>query len=272
MPIIFEKYTSPRITNGSGRSIERLYGITGELDEAAALALLEATAPSVSSGLPRQAVRLEPVGPDVWDGEAIYSPYPLPAGSTPAETGQSVYSFDVSAGTQRVLQSRETISSHAPGGATAPDFGGAIGVTADGIDGVDVVVPASQFAETHYISSASADALRDAILDLTGKVNHATFKGRAAGEVLFLGASGSKRGGPDGEDYEITFRFAVSPNATGLSVGDITGIDKKGWEYLWVRYQDIVDDDAGVVVKRPLAAYVERLYQSGDFAGLGIGT
>jgi hypothetical protein len=27
-----------------------------------------------------------------------------------------------------------------------------------------------------------------------------------------------------------------------------------------------------VLVKRPLAAYVERVYSFGDFAGLGIGT
>ncbi|MBC7077795.1 MAG: hypothetical protein H5T92_05745 [Synergistales bacterium] len=87
--------------------------------------------------------------------------------------------------------------------------------------------------------------------------------------MLFLGASGSKRGE---EDWEITFRFAASPNATGLTVGEITGIAKKGWEYLWVRYADDVDDDAKVLVKRPIAVYVEQVYQYGDFSQLEIGT
>jgi hypothetical protein len=65
--------------------------------------------------------------------------------------------------------------------------------------------------------------------------------------VLFLGASGSQRGT---EDWEITFSFAASPNATGLTVGDITGIEpKKGWEYLWVRYADA--EDAETLVKQP---------------------
>ena len=64
----------------------------------------------------------------------------------------------------------------------------------------------------------------------------------------------------------------ASPNRTGITVGDITGIAKKGWEYLWVRYEDAEDSTAKTLVKRPVAAYVEKVYESGDFAALGIGT
>ena len=91
----------------------------------------------------------------------------------------------------------------------------------------------------------------------------------AAGEVLFMGASGSKRGS---DDWEITFRFAASPNKTGLTVGDIVGIDKKGWEYMWVRYADAEDAAAKAIVKKPVAVYVEKVYEEGDFSTLGIGT
>ncbi len=52
----------------------------------------------------------------------------------------------------------------------------------------------------------------DAVL-LTACVNSDGFKGSRPGEVLFLGASGTQRGQ---EDWEITFTFAASPNATGL--------------------------------------------------------
>ena len=107
------------------------------------------------------------------------------------------------------------------------------------------------------------------LFQLTGRVNSAPYKGFQAGECLFLGASGSKRGE---EDWEISFRFAASPNKTGLSVGDIGGIDKKGWEYLWVRYADAEDPAAKSIVKRPAAVYVEQVYEYGDFSGLGIGT
>ena len=59
-----------------------------------------------------------------------------------------------------------------------------------------------------------------------------------ARECLFLGAAGSKRGADDPSSlklrragWEITYRFAASPNRTGITVGEITGIAKKGWEY-----------------------------------------
>ena len=55
-------------------------------------------------------------------------------------------------------------------------------------------------------------------------------------------------------------------------MGEITGIAKKGWEYLWVRYADAKDDTAKAIVKKPIAAYVEKVYEEGNFAGLGIGT
>ena len=74
------------------------------------------------------------------------------------------------------------------------------------------------------------------------------------------------------EDWEITFRFAASPNRTGLTIGDIKGIDKKGWEYMWVRYADSEDAAARAIVKTPVGVYVEQVYEDGDFMGLEIGT
>jgi hypothetical protein len=37
-----------------------------------------------------------------------------------------------------------------------------------------------------------------------------------------------------------------------------------------VRYADA--EDQNVLVKQPIAAYVEKVYDEGNFAGLGIGT
>jgi hypothetical protein len=53
-------------------------------------------------------------------------------------------------------------------------------------------------------------------------------------------------------------------------VGDLTVANKKGWDYLWVRYADKVSDDKKNVIKSPIAAYVEQVYPSGDFGGLSI--
>ena len=152
-------------------------------------------------------------------------------------------------------------------GVDPPDFKGAIGVSTDSVEGTDITIPVFNFTETHYIPSALvAGAYKTTLFYLTGRVNDAPFKGFARGEVLFLGASGSQRGV---DDWEIAFKFAASPNATNLTVGDITGIDKKGWEYLWVRYADAEDEET--LIKQPVAVYVERVYEYGNFALLGIG-
>jgi len=88
----------------------------------------------------------------------------------------------------------------------------------------------------------------------------------AEGEVLFLGASGSPRGD---DSWEITLRFAASPNATDIPVGGITVPGKKGWEYLWVQYKDAKDTNAKCIVKKPKRVIVDRVYDAGDFSLLG---
>ena len=181
----------------------------------------------------------------------------------------SQFTFDTGGGTQHISQSLQTVGAYPAPGEIAANFWGAIGVNQDQIDGTDITVPVFNFTETHYINSALVTgAYKQALFLLTGRVNGGGFKGFAAGEVLFLGASGAKRGF---EDWEITFRFAASPNVTGLSLGNIVGINKQGWQYLWVRFDDDEDTSAKTLIKKPIAAYVERVYEYGDFSALGIG-
>ncbi|MGI6100389.1 MAG: hypothetical protein GX174_05065 [Lentisphaerae bacterium] len=264
-----EKIDSRQLTDT--QSAELIYKITGTADEAAALAALKSTAPTVLHGLKRQPVTVEPVHIDtarpdtcLWTGTASYAPFEY---SEPPQTGESVFNFDTGGGTQHITQSLQTAGRY-PG--SAPDFKGAIGVTHDNVEGVDITVPVYTFSETHYLAASQVtNAYKMTLFNLTGKVNNGSFKGLAPGECLFLGASGSKRGA---DDWEITFRFAGSPNRTGLSVGPISGISKKGWEYLWVRYADAEDTASHTLVKQPVAAYVERVYDEGNFGSLGIGT
>ena len=137
------------------------------------------------------------------------------------------------------------------------------------VEGVDITVPVYHFAETHYLAAdVVTETYRGVLFSLTGRINNSAFKGFAAGECLFLGATGSMR---DLGDWEINFRFAASPNATGLTIGNITGISKKGWEYLWVRYADVEDGAAHTLVKRPVAVYVEQVYEYGNLSLLLIG-
>ncbi|MEX2373924.1 MAG: hypothetical protein WD800_09005, partial [Dehalococcoidia bacterium] len=244
MPIeVEEKFESRESQTGSNAWIERLYLVRGTDDDLAAKAALGDTAPSLYDGLTRQSRHIERIGEQLWLGTAHYAR--SESSTEPPETGDSVFSFDTGGGTQHITQSLATVGSY-PG--DAPDHQGAIGVTADAVEGVDITVPVYHFSETHYIPASQVTlGYRGDLFHLTGKVNNAGFRGLAAGECLFLGASGSQRGA--GEDWEISFRFAGSPNRTGLSVGSITGITKKGWEYLWVRYEDVEDELAHAMVK-----------------------
>jgi len=256
---ISESWDSGRSIDGITQSYELRFIVTGSNDEAAVLAYVEAQAPTTYYGMRRMQVEAEPLGAGVWQCVVPYE-----------GKNETVYTFETGGATAHITQSLAT-SRFAAAGATAPDFYGAIGVNGDSIDGVDVTVPTFNFTETYrFPGSTVSGAYKLALFACTGKVNNASFRGFAAGECLFLGASGTKTGI---DDWEIAFKFAGSPNVASLSIGGgITVTNKQGWDYLWVRFADAEDNAAKALVKRPVAAYVERVYPRADFSTLGIGT
>jgi len=66
--------------------------------------------------------------------------------------------------------------------------------------------------------------------------------------------------------------FHQSNNATALAVGPITGIRKTGWDYLWVRKEQSVDDTAKKTTPIPRQVDVNKVIEEFDFSLLGIGT
>jgi len=266
--MLTEKVDSRKWTTGDNATVEVVYTLTGTSNEVTAMDFVTSATSDVYNGLVRQSIQIEPEWVDTYTDEGQWV-VTVRYGIWPPIGEESSFAFDTSGGTQHITQSLETIASYAPPGKTAPDFEGAIGVTHDNVEGVDITVPIYNFSETHYLADDFVTmAYRAILFNLTGKVNNASFKGLAAGECLFLGASGSKRGA---DNWEITYRFAGSPNRSGLVVGSITDISKKGWEYMWVRYADSEDTVAKAIVKKPVAVYIERVYEEGDFSQLGIG-
>jgi hypothetical protein len=266
MATLTEKIDSREWTTGDRPSVKMRYILDGTSDDLTARTLLLNSTPTSYDGLVRDECSLEPIFVDAASGQGKWDctvRYVL----RDIET-EAAWSFDTGGGTQHITQSLDTVASYAPSGSTAPDFAGAIGVTHDSVEGVDIAVPVYQFSATRSLPEAVVTpAYRYTLFQLTGKVNDAAWEGYAAGEVLFLGASGAKRGSGD---WEIAYRFAASENKTDLTVGDITGIGKKGWEYLWVRYADSEDETAKSIVKKPIAAYVEKVYEEADFTQLEI--
>lgn len=80
----------------------------------------------------------------------------------------------------------------------------------------------------------------------------------------------SRRNNYSDAPWEVTFRFARSPNQSGLAIGSIGGIAKRGWEYLWIRYAAQDDAGTGTRIKRPVGVYVERVYDEAFFSELRI--
>lgn len=183
------------------------------------------------------------------------------------------WSFDTSGGTIKLTTSKNT-TKYAPSGRTAPDFQSAIGVKNTGKDaepeGVDVVIPGLKLTGNYKWAAGSLDiAYVKTIAAMTGSTNNAIFYGFAIGELLFLGMTGELT--PVGTT-EVQYNFLASANATGLTIGAISSIAKKGHEYLWVAFEAADDATAKKLVQRPLGIYVERVYDPADFSVLGIGT
>ena len=251
----------------SDNSAELTYIIRHTHDDAVARQALLNGSPWSWRGKRREDAEVEEIGHHLWLGTVRYSER-----QTQRQVNQSRFSFETRGGSQHISQSLATVGRYAAAGTTAADFGGAIGVDGDSVQGTEITVPVYTFTETHYFDDGST-GYKSTLFYLTGRVNDASFKGLAAGEALFLGAAGTKSGGASGgEPWEITFAFAGSPNVSGLSIGEITGIAKKGWEYLWVRYAEAEDTAAKMLIRKPIAAYVEKVYREGNFASLGIGT
>ncbi len=264
--VISEFYRSGGLTGDFDNSQQELvYKITETDDYAEAYSLLIAAAPVSTTidgkVLAKRVFKCEPEDWMVWTGTVTYTKRQL-------EEGESSYQFETGGGTTHITHSISTIQSVRVGGDPTANFYNAIGWSGSEIAGCDIVSPNFTFSETHVIEESAVDgAYKLALFNATGKANNATFKGFAAGEVLFLGASGSQR--QDGT-WEISYRFAASPNATGLSIGGLTGINKKGWEYLWIFYEDETSEE--LAVKKPVQANVEQVYATTAFSALGIGT
>lgn len=164
--------------------------------------------------------------------------------------------------TQTITQSFSTTRY----GGSAPDYGSAINVDKDGVKGVEIGIPGLEFQiEKTMAKGVLTLAYVMTLVNLTYKTNNAAFRNFAQGELLFLGAEFRQS---SNAEVTVVFKFSASPNRTNLSFGTITGVAKRGHEYIWVDYE--AAEVSGYVVRRPRGVYVERVYEEGNFNQLGI--
>lgn len=264
MPTIAESAFSRPFRIGrtnSGWDLEyHVHGVEGPDDDLQVIDLIEANAPAIFRGRLRDGYDAEPKGNGVWSVIVRYA----------SLDDTKEYTFDTGGGTTRITQSLTTVATYAPSGSTAPNFQGAIGVSEDRVEGVEIGTRAYEWTETHsFLPSQITQGYIATLRNMTFTYNDAPFREFMGGEVLFMGATGGIRGG---DLFRLTYRFASSENVVDQTIGDITGVAKAGWDYLWVRYHDVEDGTAKALVKRPRSCHVERVYQPSDFSLLGIGT
>ncbi len=236
-------------------------------DEKAAVEAVYNHTPARYAGVPLELVEIEErLAENIFKVSAAYRRSSASQAAA-SENDDPAFSFDTGGGTQHITQSLETVGRY-PG--SAPDLNGAIGYDGQSVAGVEITMPVMNFTETRYLKNSKVTtAYKTRVAECTGRVNDEKFKGYSKGEVLFLGASGARRGVSNDDLWEITFKFAVSPNRKNIRIGGIAIPAKYGWDYLWVRYADNVGNDT--LVKRPCAAYCERVYEFADFGKLGLG-
>lgn len=268
---IKERWESRPTTLTDVSSVDLEYIIWNTTDDVEAHALLLSTVPTLYGGLGIQKSKIDPNGAGIWIGTVSYETLghiQRQRLSQPLQVDEEEVSFDTAGGTQHITQSIATVASYSRPGETAPDFKGAIGVTKDSVEGVDLDVAGMKFTVTKKFGEGVVnDEFIQVLQGLTKKTNEASFRGYEIGEVLLDSVQGRRR---SGQPVDLTYNFIGCKNVTDVTIGEITGIAKKGHEYLWVRHADEVDTTAKTAVKRPVAVYVEQVRYPGDFSQLGL--
>lgn len=170
--------------------------------------------------------------------------------------------WDTTGHTTHITQAYNTIATPAGG----PEIFDAISISGDSVQGTDVVRPSLRYSETWVVPAALAVSgpFITAVYTLTGTVNQQPFRFFAAGEVLFMGARAQWQGG---EPFvAVTFDFECRPNNPNEYVNGITGVARKGWQYLWIMYESKEDTDR--LVQMPKYCYVQDVYEEKDWTPL----
>jgi len=223
--------------------------------------------------MPRKKISYKPVAgrddglSNRWEWSVEYSEPTV--GEEELDLGEYKISVSTTGGTQKILTSLQTVKKYPDPG--APNYQQAIQVSKDNdVAGCEIVMPVLKWT-VHFRQPKAilTKAYVRTVASITGTTNNATFFGFAPDEVLFLGFDGEQS---VGSDPVCNYHFQAAPHVYGKTIGYITGIDKKAWDYLWVLFEDVNEPAVNYTPRRPKAVYVERVYEQGNFLLLGIGT
>lgn len=213
----------------------------------------------------------ERVAKDIWRVLVSYKTDPDAQDSSESQDDEEKTKYQLgfkigTGGTRHISHAIKTVKKYP---SDAPDFAGAINYDGQTVNGLDLQETTVSFTETieMTVGDFSYEFIRR-IAAKCNKVNEGSFKGFKPGEVLFLGATIDQNSKEKKSKMSVTYEFAFSENKTGIDVGGQT-VDKKGWEYLWVKYKPEVSQDKKFLLQKPQGVYVEQVYETVSFVGLG---
>lgn len=257
------------ITNKDG-TITSKWVVRGAGDEFDAANYLTMVVPvAIGLGLDfliRQKINVKHQGAGLYLASVDYGPEDDPKSEKAPEPLENKFSFDTTGGKHKISLAEKEISrqwAHSMS-LQPPDLKGAINYDGKKVQGVDITVPNLEFSITvFYKPSAITIPFVQEIGRKTGRFNSDAWLGFAAGEVLFLGGSGDvpipTLRGQKIKPVPITYKFAGSENRTDIIVGSNPAqISKRGWDYMWVRYERL--EDSGLDYPVPVHAYVDQVY------------
>lgn len=254
-----EKPGSRAITGGTEATRLDQFTLSGTVDHDAAYSLAMAySAPFATAAgqvLYRQDVKLTHEGHDLWTVEIPYAKRNI-------EGMEWRLSAASSGRTQRITQSKQTVATFGPAG--PPDHKGAIDVFNQEVRGADIIVPTTRFTyEVTWPAGVVSEQFIAAVCQHVGKTNSVVWHGFAIGDLLLTGINVEQ-----GTAQKRTMRVDVeySPALGPVAIAGIANVRKKGWELLWEYREEAVD--ANIAVHPTKWLYVERVYDSVDFASV----
>ncbi len=228
--------------------------------------------PAAVGDLYPEDLRIAHKAADYWDVSLSYSPLLFEAGGggdLQGDAGTQEIELDIAFSTQggnaQIIRSFNQTTY-----GRAPDTGGLINATKEGVEGVDVHRPAFEWSKKVNVPSSIVTLDYQRLLfSLTSTVNADQFGIFAPGEALYLGASAKQS---KATSWDIEHKFAGSPNITfNLTMNETPyEIFKAGWDYIWFSTSVKEDEATGIPKRVPVGAYVEQVYPRSIFAALGL--
>lgn len=258
-------------TTGACSSCEIKYLVTGVTQKQDAIQAVLAAAPNTYDALGLKEVRVDSYENGTMEASAVYASEDE-GGGDEEDGEEATESFDCGGGTKHMTHA---ISQKRVFGGSGDDAGGGIGW--NGKSGAEaefagVDVPCADMRETYTKtisrSKATSTSYKKKVAELVGCVNSGSFKGWAAGEVMFLGCSFStpNRGA---KKVTVSYNFRIMPNESSCKVAGKSCGSKKGFEYMWAR-SEIKNGNDGKPAVEVAAIYKAEVCNSGNFSVLGL--